>query len=306
MGFAHCAIVWALAVAYTVHQLAQSPPFPDLDLEQFTRGRGVLLWRVIAAAVCTGTTYVRWSITKEKAAIFRCKKSGSQVTLYGKRAFTTVRSEAGSCVTWHSFMRRLLHTHRLSHAIRSSMHFFHVATQFTCIIWAAQNVYFLLALAASLFAAVAPAAVAAAFSASPLGAALLQLAWALHDLSLTTSLLGTTIVTFVLYPLAYKNDMMHLLSNGPAIVMHHWNSVNTVGELYLNAVPVLAAHIHITILFGLSYVVFAYFWFRHTGVYYYVFLDYRRAWAPIAYVMILAVLHHFHSLTMRFSAFMGK
>jgi hypothetical protein len=276
MGLAHCAIVVTIVFAYTVQQLVESPPFPDMSFEQLTRARAssgsdtastaLLLWRLLAASVTGGLTCLMLNSTEANCRTFKCRRSGKEVSLCGTRSFTT----------------------------------------FTCLSWAAQTVYFALVAAASLFAMFASPSAVAAASASPLGAAVAQFAWVLHDLTLAGALLVTTVTTFVLYPLAKAYNMMHLISSWPALVMHHWNVVNVLGEFYLNDVPVLASHFHISLLWGLFYVVFAFFWFRKTGIYYYVFLDYRKVWAPIAYVMVMGVLYYYHSLIMRISTYLGK
>jgi len=98
------------------------------------------------------------------------------------------------------------------------------------------------------------------------------LLWILYGISLTSSLLVTVIVTFVLVPESLKTRSPAIL-NWKSLVIHNCNVFFMATELLFNDLPLNFNHFPFAILYCLSYAVFSWWWLRRTGMIYYPFLD---------------------------------
>lgn len=114
------------------------------------------------------------------------------------------------------------------------------------------------------------------------------------------AILVTAVVTFVLYPAAVQLGMepqIERMFQWPALVMHNANVVFLLIEMILFAPgDFFTDHrlICMPILYGIFYGLFACFWFWKTGVFYYFFLDWRRDYAAVVYVILLMACASFY------------
>jgi hypothetical protein len=106
-------------------------------------------------------------------------------------------------------------------------------------------------------------------------------AWILFEVCFPVSILVTLIVWFVLIPAGkYKGvDVSKFLRLRP-LILHNCNSLFMFVEMYMNNLPMVETHFPFVVFYGLLYVVFAWWWYDRTGVFYYFFLDYNRRIAP--------------------------
>ena len=113
----------------------------------------------------------------------------------------------------------------------------------------------------------------------------------LFEVSYPMSLLVTAVVTFVLIPMAQRNDYpMERMFRWRPLMMHNGNVLMMQLAMQLAPPPVVLAHLSYPVLFGCGYVLFAWGWFLRTRVYYYYFLDYHRPAAVLAYLGLFATL----------------
>ena len=163
-------------------------------------------------------------------------------------------------------------------------------TTFTVWSWLLQGIYFTLSAYIS----------ASHLSLVPLNRELAQSVldstWVLYEVCLSTSILITVVVTFVLFPVAIKAGSEKLLLYNDALLMHNANIIFMVSELILTAVPVNPFHFVFAILWGALYVVFSWFWLGSTGVVYYFFLDYRKPRTALYIIGLIAALSVFYFL----------
>ena len=138
---------------------------------------------------------------------------------------------------------------------------------FTLQCWALQLLYFCSSAAAS-------AAVLAGVDRAP--SLLIRGISVLYEVCVATSLLVTTVVTFILLPARIRaNDWdatRRMLGWRPQL-MHNANTLFVVTELLLNAIPITASHFVFAALFGVWYVILSWVWLQKTGIVYYSFLD---------------------------------
>lgn len=120
---------------------------------------------------------------------------------------------------------------------------------------------------------------------------LLHLAWVLYEVSFSVALLITVLVTFVLIPAAKHRGLpVVTFFNTPALLMHNANVVFMLLESACNRLPFLLPHIVFGVFYGVLYVVFAWLWFWHKGVFYYFFLDYEHPHAVLCHLGLIAAL----------------
>ncbi len=119
----------------------------------------------------------------------------------------------------------------------------------------------------------------------------------LFEISYPMSLLVTTVVTFVLVPVALRNDypVARMFRFRPQM-MHNVNVVMMQLAMLMAPPPVTFWHLPYTVLFGCSYAIFSWVWFSRTGMFYYFFLDYRRPRAVFAYLGLFATLLVFYGV----------
>jgi hypothetical protein len=119
----------------------------------------------------------------------------------------------------------------------------------------------------------------------------------LFEVSYTMSLLVTAVVTFVLIPVARRyNDLTDRMFRWQSLMMHNGNVLMMQLAMLSAPPPVTLAHLPYAVLFGCCYAIFAWYWFWRTGVFYYFFLDYRRPYAVVVYLGLLAALMMLYGL----------
>jgi hypothetical protein len=119
----------------------------------------------------------------------------------------------------------------------------------------------------------------------------------LFEVSYPMSLLVTVVVTFVLVPMARRhNDPMDRMFRWRSLMMHNGNVLMMQLAMLSAPPPVTLAHLPYAVLFGCCYALFAWYWFWRTRVFYYFFLDYRRPYAVMIYLGLLAALTMLYGL----------
>ena len=130
-------------------------------------------------------------------------------------------------------------------------------TTFTVQCWALQLVYFVLAAAAS---AAHLCGLAASLPAADVMQRLFRAVHVLFDVSATTAILVTSVVTFVLIPARIKRGdrqgLARMLGWRPQC-MHNLNLIFVVSEMLFASLPVVASHFVFPALFGIRYVLIA-------------------------------------------------
>lgn len=162
-------------------------------------------------------------------------------------------------------------------------------TTFTSWCWSMQGVYFCIS-------AYCSAAHLYPGRLSPPPPAVHAATWVLYEVCLATSILVTVVVTFVLIPTAKRTDGHKQFFTWEPLLMHNANIAFMIAELLLTAIPVHPVHFSFAAILGVSYVIFSWFWFWSTGVFYYFFLDFRRKKAvlmQLALVVALVVFYGF-------------
>ena len=107
--------------------------------------------------------------------------------------------------------------------------------------------------------------------------ALVRLVWVLYEISLPVSCLITTVVTFVLCPAAYMAGVSSGLTHPLALIMHNFNVIFMISELYFSCLHLDLNHFALPVVWGLVYTCFSWFWFHQTGIFYYFFIDYTSS-----------------------------
>jgi len=119
----------------------------------------------------------------------------------------------------------------------------------------------------------------------------------LFEVSYAMSILVTTVVTFVLIPVARRHNYpMDRMFRWRPLMMHNGNVLMMQLAMLSAPPPVTLAHFPYAVLFGCCYAIFAWYWFWRTRVFYYFFLDYRRPYAVFAYLGLLATVAMFYGL----------
>lgn len=121
--------------------------------------------------------------------------------------------------------------------------------------------------------------------------------WIMYELSVTMSFLVTTVVTFILIP---KNRDKKLPIDNYyrplTLMMHNFNVFFMTLELGLNSFKFCHTHILVVAIWGISYVVFAWFWYKYKGVFFYFFLDYHSDVAVLYHLGLLSLMSFFYAM----------
>ncbi len=113
----------------------------------------------------------------------------------------------------------------------------------------------------------------------------------LYELSFASAYLVTMVTTFVLIPAQVKRGIGADNFFRPySLIMHNLNVVNVAIEMIFNKIPFTACHFPFSILFGVAYTVFAWYWYEVKGIFYYFFLDYRNKYAIVWYIGLLCTM----------------
>lgn len=164
-------------------------------------------------------------------------------------------------------------------------------TTFTVWCWGIQGIYYAIASFVSLSdAGWLPQALSPSPTSVPVVVAC-QAAWVLYEVSFSVAFLVSAVVTFVLIPATVRRglllDSFYLLL---PLIMHNLNALNMALELSLNSLPFCTAHGVFVLLFGMSYVLFSWYWFSRRGIFYYFFLDYERPYTVLWHLGLMGLL----------------
>jgi hypothetical protein len=119
----------------------------------------------------------------------------------------------------------------------------------------------------------------------------------LFEVNYPMSILVTTVVTFVLIPVARRhNDPISHMFRWRSLMTHNGNVLMMQLAMLSAPPPITLAHLPYAVLFGCCYAIFAWYWFWRTRVFYYFFLDYRRPYAIVAYLGLLTFLTMLYGL----------
>ena len=109
---------------------------------------------------------------------------------------------------------------------------------------------------------------------------LLRLVAVIYQICASTAILVTLVVTFALVPMNRKASMKNpTLTSWRGLLYHNGNIASMLLEGALGSMMFAQPDFAFVVLFGCSYVLFAWWWFSRVGAYYYFFLDHTL---PIA------------------------
>jgi hypothetical protein len=121
--------------------------------------------------------------------------------------------------------------------------------------------------------------------------------WVMYEISFAMAYLVTLSVTFALIPQAKKNDLPYDNFFKPLpLLMHNANVLFMAIELGLNSLQFSASHLLFCTIFGITYVLFAWYWYTIKGMFYYFFIDYHQPYALAFHVALISVMITFFSL----------
>lgn len=69
--------------------------------------------------------------------------------------------------------------------------------------------------------------------------------------------------------------------------MHNANVIFMAAEFMINDIPLKFVHFPFILMYGVTYVIFAWIWHYYSGIFYYFFLDYDRKDAVAWYTGLL-------------------
>jgi len=128
-----------------------------------------------------------------------------------------------------------------------------------------------------------------------------------YEISLPMSVLVTVLVTVVLCPLARMNGRDAVFWSLNALMMHNANIFFMMVELFYNGLPFYEQHFPVLIIWGCSYVFFAWiiYFFWH-GIFYYIFLEYKFWFSFLMYLGVILILFGFYQTCYHISFSLGK
>ncbi|KAI8895145.1 hypothetical protein BC833DRAFT_623298 [Globomyces pollinis-pini] len=155
---------------------------------------------------------------------------------------------------------------------------------FTFWAWNLQGVYYLF----TLYLHVLP-------DPSPL---LIQTTVILFEVSFSVAILVTVVVTFVLIPVGIhmKEDVEGLFAP-LALIMHNLNVIFMVLELIWNQIKFDLSHLPFVILFGLVYVIAAWFIAYSQGYFFYFFLNFNQPKCILLHLALVLALSLFYLIS---------
>jgi len=164
---------------------------------------------------------------------------------------------------------------------------------FTVWSWTLQGFYFLLV---TFFTVADKYAPALKTFLAPHQWLLTRLAWGGFEVSFAMSFMVTTVVTFILIPSAHRKKLPYdnFFKILP-LLMHNLNVVFMASELFFNKLPILLSHNALCFWWGMTYTLFAMYWFQLHGFFFYFFLDYSKPLAPIWTWILMGIYSLFFS-----------
>jgi len=115
----------------------------------------------------------------------------------------------------------------------------------------------------------------------------------LWEITLPMSFLINIVVTFALIPMVDKqgkSETLWWMTRWRSLSLHNGFCITAALECGLATPRAVPCHLPIMVLYGLTYVIFAWGLFYKRGIYLYFFLDPRFKFAPAAIVGLLALL----------------
>lgn len=117
-----------------------------------------------------------------------------------------------------------------------------------------------------------------------------QLLW---ELMFPLGFFVNIVVSFVLIPQIKKmrdwQKLKRILRPKPQL-LHNGLALAGAVEAMLATPPLLLMHFPVLVLFGCMYITFAWYWFFQSGIFHYMFLDYRFKYEPLALIGLLLLL----------------
>ena len=119
---------------------------------------------------------------------------------------------------------------------------------------------------------------------------LTRVAWGAFEIAFTMAFLVTIVVTFILIPSAIrKNAPYDNFYKVFPLLMHNFNVIFMVSELFLNKLPIILHHNSLCFFWGMTYTMFAMYWYWLHGYFFYFFLDFHKPFAPIWTLILIAI-----------------
>jgi hypothetical protein len=112
--------------------------------------------------------------------------------------------------------------------------------------------------------------------------------WISFEISFPVAFLVSGVVTYVLIPLIAKDGLpVDTFFTPMALIMHNINVLFMAIEFCTNQIHFSYYHFIYMLFYSIAYVVFAWIWNHHKGIFYYFFLDYQRKGAVFWYLGLL-------------------
>lgn len=119
----------------------------------------------------------------------------------------------------------------------------------------------------------------------------------MYEISFSMAYLVTLSVTFALIPQAKKNNLPYDNFFKPLpLLMHNANVLFMAIELGFNSLQFSTSHLLFCTAFGITYVLFAWYWYEVKGMFYYFFIDYHHPYALAFHVALISIMCTFFSL----------
>lgn len=129
----------------------------------------------------------------------------------------------------------------------------------------------------------------------------------LYECSFAAAFLVTTVVTFILIPGQLRRGVpVENFFKFLPQAMHNLNVLFMALEMVLNKTPFVVRHFPFAAFLGISYIVFAWYWFKVKGVFYYFFIDYQDKYAVRWYISLLGILSMFFLAGSGFSSLLDS
>ncbi|KAI8893760.1 hypothetical protein BC833DRAFT_607341 [Globomyces pollinis-pini] len=117
----------------------------------------------------------------------------------------------------------------------------------------------------------------------------------LFEVCFAVAMLVTIVVTFILIPVGMKRGQnVQGMFKPQSLIMHNLNMIFMVMELIWNQIQIDLTHLPFVILYGLTYVVFAWIYANIRGYFFYFFLNYNQPRAILMHSVLVFALSLFY------------
>jgi len=116
--------------------------------------------------------------------------------------------------------------------------------------------------------------------------------WVWFEVMFSCAILVCLVVWLVLIP--YATRYVHnppKFFNFLNLSVHNLNVVFMIIEALLNRLSFVGQHFVFIVYYGIVYLVFSWFYFLYTGIFFYFFIDWRAFSAPVGYTLLLGTLY---------------